>query len=361
MSSRWRFVALLFALFLVNGLVAGLAGGLLVAVVFDDDDGEPDSDPMAQQIAPPTVSEVVDDVSDIVVTVIGRGSREEGGAVIDTTTVGSGVVLTEDGFIVTNEHVIAGSEELVVVLPSGEESVARRVGDDRPFNDLAVLKVQAQGLQPATMGDSDLLTLGQPVIALGQSLSTLPLSVSTGVVSGVHRRLFKDDVFMEDLVQTDAAVNQGNSGGALINMQGELIGMLTTVVRTAQNGDVVEGIAFAISSRTIADIAFQIISEGSVERPDLGIETQEITVQQAGGERGGTVVVSVDGSGPASRAGIMAGDVILSINDDEVSEEQPFLNLLKALRPGTVAALEILRNAQVQVIEVEVAERSPGL
>jgi S1-C subfamily serine protease len=239
--------------------------------------------------------------------------------------------------------------------------VARKVGDDRPFNDLAVLKVQAQGLQPATLGDSDLLALGQPVIALGQSGSTLQLTASTGVVSGVHRRLFKDDVFMEDLVQTDAAINQGNSGGALVNMQGELIGMPTAVERMAPNGDVLEGIAFAISSRTIADIAFQIISEGAVERPDLGIETQEITVQQADGQRGGTVVVSVDGDGPAARAGIMAGDVILSINDDEVSEEQPFLNLLKALRPGTVAALEILRNAQVQVIEVEVAERSPGV
>jgi S1-C subfamily serine protease len=357
--SRWRFVGLLFVLFLLNGLAAGIAGGLFVAVVFDDDDEEPVT--MPEQIAPPTVSEVVDDVSSTVVTVIGRGSREEGGGVIDTTTVGSGVVLTEDGFIVTNEHVIAGAQELIVVLPSGEEQVARKVGDDRPFNDLAVLKVQAQDLTPATLGDSDLLTLGQPVIALGQSLSTLPLSVSTGVVSGVHRRLFKDDVFMEDLVQTDAAVNQGNSGGALVNMQGELVGMLTTVVRTAQNGDVVEGIAFAISSRTIADIAFQIINEGAAVRPDLGIQTQEVTVQQAGGQRGGTVVVSVDGNGPASRAGIIPGDVILSINDDEVSEEQPFLNLLKALRPGTVAVLEILRNAQVQVVEVEVAERTPRL
>lgn len=359
MFVRWRFVALLFALFLFNAVAAGVAGGLFVAVVFDDDDSE--TPPMPQQIAPPTVSEVVDDAAEVVVTVIGRGSRQEGETIIDATTVGSGIVLSEDGFIVTNEHVISGAQELVVVLPGGQEAVARKVGDDRPFNDLAVLKVQEQDLTPATLGDSDLLALGQPVIALGHSLANLPLSVSTGVVSGVHRRLFKDDVFMEDLVQTDAAVNQGNSGGALVNMQGELVGMLTTVVRNAQNGDVVEGIAFAISSRTIADVAFQIINQGAVDRPDLGMVTQEITIQQAGGERGGTVVVSVDENGPASQAGIIAGDVILSINDDEISEEQPFLNLLKALRPGTLAVLEILRNAQVQVIEVEVAERTPGL
>ncbi|HEX5940210.1 MAG TPA: trypsin-like peptidase domain-containing protein [Dehalococcoidia bacterium] len=359
MSTRWRFVALLFALFLLNGLAAGVAGGLFVAVVFDDDDSEPP--PMPEQIAPPTVSEVVDDVSNTVVTIRGRGTREEGDTIVESTTVGSGVVLTQDGFIVTNEHVISGAEELVVVLSGGQELVARRVGDDRPFNDLAVLKVQAQDLEPATLGDSDLLAAGQPVVALGHSLANLPLSVSTGVVSGIHRRLFKDDIWMEDLVQTDAAVNQGNSGGALVNMQGELVGILTTVVRNAQNGDVVEGIAFAISSRTIADVAFQIIEQGSVQRPDLGIETQEITIQQAEGERGGAVVVTVDGNGPASQAGIIAGDVILSINDDDVSEEQPFLNLLKALRPGTVATLEVLRNAQVQVIEVEVVERTPRL
>ncbi|MEX2238707.1 MAG: trypsin-like peptidase domain-containing protein [Dehalococcoidia bacterium] len=356
MSGRWRLLGLLGGLFLINGLIAGAIGGFLVAVVFDDDPKPPGP---VEEISPPTVSEIVDDVDETVVTVISRGTREDQGVLVDTTSVGSGVVLTEDGFIVTNEHVINDADQITVVLPSGEERTARKVGDDRPFNDLAVLKVTGDLLTPAELGDSDLLILGQPVIALGQSLSSLPLSVSTGVISGTHRRLFKDDVFMEDLVQTDAAVNQGNSGGALLNMQGEMIGMLTTVVRNAPNGDLVEGIAFAISSRTIADIAFQIIDRGRVERPDLGVQTQEVTIQLAEGPRQGTVVLAVDPNGPAVAAGIVAGDVILSINQDEISEEQPFLNLLKPLRPGSTAVLEILRNAQVQVVEVEVVERTP--
>lgn len=366
MFSGRRSLLLLAFIVLANSLIAGAAGGLLVAITTDEDEPEPEM--IEEPIVPPTISEIVAQVSDTVVTVIGKGSREEAGGVVDTTNVGSGIVLpapgtnsgaASDGFIVTNEHVIAGAEELIVVTSDGEQRSARLVGDDRPYNDLAVIVTSPEGLVPATIGDSDLLSPGQPVVALGQSLFTLPQSVSTGVVSGIHRRFFKDNVFMEDLIQTDAAINQGNSGGALLNLQGEVVGMLTTVVRTTGNGETVEGIAFAISSRTINDVAFQLIARGRVRRPDVGLETQEITVQQAGGTREAAIVVAVDPLGPAAAAGVLAGDVVLSINEDEVSDEQPFLNLLKLLQPGEMAALELSRNAQTLVIEVEVAEKNP--
>lgn len=356
----WRQASLLTLAFAVVGLAAGALGGLLAARALDEDDSD-EPQPVVEDIAPPTVAEVVEQASRAVVTIIGQSSRVEGEAVVETVNVGSGVILRDDGFIVTNEHVIAGADRLTVVLASGDELAATVIGDDRPFNDLAVIKVaHASPLTAVAVGDSDQIEPGQSVIALGQSLRNLPLSVSTGVVSGVHRQFFKDNVFMEDLVQTDAAINQGNSGGALLNGRGELIGILTTVVRDTGNGDSVEGIAFAISSRTVADVAFQLIASGSVRRPWIGVETQEVTIQQADGvPRQATVVMAVDPNGPAVAAGLLVGDLILSIEGDEVSEESPFLNLLKELRAGDSATLGVARNAEALSIEVDVVERSP--
>ncbi|MPZ21978.1 MAG: PDZ domain-containing protein [Dehalococcoidia bacterium] len=359
-SMSWRQASLLTLAFAVVGLAAGALGGLLAARALDEDDSD-EPQPVVEDIAPPTVAEVVEQASRAVVTIIGQSSRVEGEAVVETVNVGSGVILRDDGFIVTNEHVIAGADRLTVVLASGDELAATVIGDDRPFNDLAVIKVaHASPLTAVAVGDSDQIEPGQSVIALGQSLRNLPLSVSTGVVSGVHRQFFKDNVFMEDLVQTDAAINQGNSGGALLNGRGELIGILTTVVRDTGNGDSVEGIAFAISSRTVADVAFQLIASGSVRRPWIGVETQEVTIQQADGvPRQATVVMAVDPNGPAVAAGLLVGDLILSIEGDEVSEESPFLNLLKELRAGDSATLGVARNAEALSIEVDVVERSP--
>jgi S1-C subfamily serine protease len=351
---RWRQFPIVLLVLLINGLLAGAAGGFLVATLDDDEAEAPvETD---EEVPPPTVSEVVEDVSDTVVTVVGQGTRLEGELVVETQNVGSGVILREDGFIVTNQHVVAGADELDVILASGERLVARLVGDDSPFNDLAVLKVAAGGLPAATIGDSDLLMPGQPVVVIGQSPLTFAQSVSSGVVSGLHRRLFRDNVYLEDLIQTDAAINQGNSGGALFNLRGELVGMPTSVLRTTDGTDILEGVAFAISSRTIADIAFQLINDGSVRRPTIGIETQTVTVERDGATREGAVITAVDSQGPAAEAGLIAGDVILSINGNDISGEQPFLNLLKALRPEEIATLEVSRNSQIVVVEVEVVE-----
>jgi S1-C subfamily serine protease len=237
-----------------------------------------------------------------------------------------------------------------VILPNGEERPAEIVGHDAPFTDLAVLKIAEGGLQAIELGDSSALQLGQRVIALGNSLHDFKNSVTIGVVSGIDRRFPRENIFMEDLIQTDAAVNPGNSGGALINAAGQLIGVPTTVVRS-DTGQEVEGIAFAIASRTVGDITNQIVRTGRMPRPYLGIAHQDLFTPDAARQLGltanrGAVVTEVTPNSPAAVAGIRRGDVILRIGQQDLTPEMPFLNVLRSLRPNERVDIVIDRRGE---------------
>jgi S1-C subfamily serine protease len=284
-------------------------------------------------------------------------TQDEQGRTVEHQNVGSGVVVSQNGHILTNSHVVSGASSIVVYLSTGEQRPARLVADDAPFTDLAMLSVDSRGLRQIAFGASDSMKPGDMVVAVtgGSGVFGQGNAVSTGVVSAIGRTLPRSGVTFEDLIQTDAAVNSGDSGGALINLDGEFVGLITTVVRDAGSGVPVEGVAFAQSSDSLRPIVSDIVRTGQHPRPRIGIEfpgaqhvevTPELAAQQGLPVSEGALVTSVAPGSPAASAGVQAGDIVVGVNGAEVSLQQPMVNLLKLLPPGVRVDLIVLRNGQ---------------
>ncbi len=356
------------------GAVGGVAGGVAVLVL---DDGTPQAPPETTSTAvttvvsgTPTTPAPASDLDaaihralQAVVTVVADSParRDQSGQMSQQRSLGSGVVVDPAGYVITNYHVVSGAADLSVVLSTGEERPALLVSHDAPYTDLAVLAIPAQGLRSLSLGDSGALRLGQPVIAVAGSGFTSGNSVKVGVVSGLQQSWVRNGVVLEDLVQTDAAVNLGDSGGALINDAGELVGLLTTVVRETPTGLAVEGVAFAQSTNSLRPVIENIITLGVHPRPRLGIEfpfgqhmemTPELAQAEGLPELPGALVTFVEPGSSADAAGVRAGDVIVAVNSMPVDLATPFVNRLKALVPGQVAELTVLRGGQQLVIPV---------
>ena len=339
---------------LVIAVTAGVAGGLVGAATVHFLAHEPAAALQASNTIveqrrvtveeDSAITRAVEEALPCVVTVVNR-MEVAAGLGTEETTAGSGVIVDSRGFIVTNEHVVRGAAEISIVLHDGRTFVATLVGSDEPFTDLAVIKIDpGEEVLPALpWGDSDILKLGQRVAAIGSALNEFHDSVTVGVISGSHRNWSREGVVMEDLIQTDAAVNHGNSGGALINAEGELVGLNTSVIRSTEAGEAVEGIAFAISSNLAEPIVQTIVSQGSYPRAYLGISHRDITpeLSDSGGLSvdHGALVLRVSPDTPAGLAGIREGDIILKMGDIELSSEMPFLNALGRLQPDQPAAL----------------------
>ncbi|KAA3648171.1 MAG: PDZ domain-containing protein [Chloroflexi bacterium] len=295
------------------------------------------------------VTRAVEQVGPAVVTVVSRYANGAGS--------GSGVIISEDGFIITNNHVVENAVEVRVLLADGTDLPAEVIGTEA-FADLAV--VRAEGTMPsvAPLGNSDLLNAGETVIAIGSPLGDFANTVTVGVVSHKGRDLQSRTGYeMEALIQTDAAINSGNSGGPLVNLAGEVVGINTLVVRG--NG-LAQGLGFSIPSNTVRMVAEQIIDRGYVARPYLGIQWQPVTpavVSQfdLSVDYGALVVEVVSGS-PSADAGLQDGDVILQLDDLTISEDQPFINLLFGHDPGDQIQLEVLRGNQTLQINVTLGE-----
>ncbi|MFQ5879231.1 MAG: S1C family serine protease [Dehalococcoidia bacterium] len=349
---RHRLTGLLGLSVLLGALAGGAVGGVTAYFVSRGDDSEPPPPAAqatstdeaaliaaAQRVMPSVVAVFTEDVP----------RQDAAGRLIERFSLGSGVIIDAQGYVVTNEHVIRDARRLTVRLANGEERPAQLVGHDAPFTDLAVLRIAAGDLQAIALGDSDALAPGQKVIAMGNSLHDFNSSVTLGVVSGLGRRWYKDGLFMEGLIQTDAAVNPGNSGGALVNAAGQLVGIPTTVVRS-DTGVEVEGIAFAIPSSTVARVAGEIIAKGRFDRPYLGVVHQdlrpEVATQLGLILTNGALVTDVSPGSPAAAAGIRRGDVILRIAEFDITPDLPFLNVLGRLRPQQEVAIVIARNGQ---------------
>ncbi|MGC8873990.1 MAG: S1C family serine protease, partial [Chloroflexia bacterium] len=253
--------------------------------------------------------------------------------------------------------------ELSVILADGKTLSAQLVGHDYPFTDLAVLKIEGSGYPYATLGNSDLLQPGEQVVAIGSALGDFRNTVTVGVVSGLGRSLqISQDQVLEGMIQTDAAINHGNSGGPLVNLRGEVIGINTAIVRgSGLSGDVAEGLGFAIPSNTVAYVVQQILQKGKVARPYLGIRSVSISRNMALyydlPVDHGVYVTEVVRGGPADKAGIRKDDILVRIGEYEIDETHPLINVLSHFESGQEVEVELNRNRQSLRVKVVLGER----
>lgn len=364
-ARRGRWLALLAALGMAcSGLTGALAGGSAVYLAAgrlapaQGAAGQPI--PLVYDIST-AITEAVARAAPAVVTVVNHlpPRPSPAGPAVERVASGSGVIVTPEGHVVTNNHVVEGAARLEVVLADGTVLPARLVGTDA-FADLAVIHYEGPVPAVADWGNSDMLRPGETVIAIGSPLGDFKNTVTVGVVSATSRAIDTGGGFqLSGLIQTDAAINQGNSGGPLVNLAGQVIGINTLVVRGGTTA--AEGLGFAISSNTARAVAEQLIARGYVARPYLGIRWQPIGPADAARiglpVEHGALVVEVTPGGPAAAAGVLPGDLIVSLDGEGVASDQPFLNLLLARQPGETVALGLLRRGSSLEVRITLGER----
>ena len=275
-------------------------------------------------------------------------------------SLGSGVIVNPDGYILTNNHVVAGASDVEVFTQNHHKYKARIIGTDSR-TDIAVLKIDATGLPTVSIGDSSALKVGDLVFAIGDPFG-IGETATMGIVSAKGRALHGTVERYEDFIQTDAAINPGNSGGALIDLRGDLIGINTAIL--AANGGGNQGIGFAIPINMARNVMDQIIAHGKVVRGYLGVSIQDVNpdLAQAFGlkQGGGALVGDVSAGGPAARAGLKRGDIILQLNGKAVSDANDLSLRVAELAPGSVAHLEVYRNGKTVQIDVTLGTYPEG-
>ena len=263
---------------------------------------------------------------------------------------GSGVIISQDGYILTCAHVVDGATSVKVQLQNGETYDASIVGSDAT-SDIAVIKIEATGLTPAVIGDSDALAVGETVVAVGNPLGTLSNTVTDGIISALNREVTVEDNDMT-LLQTNASISPGNSGGGLFNANGELIG----VVNAKSSYSEAEGIGFAIPIDSAMEIAQQLIENGAVIRPALGVKILDVmdanTANQLGVSATGVYVVEVTAGGGAEAAGVQAGDRIIAVDDTAVSSSNSVKSYLADKQVGDTVNLQVEREGKVLTLTV---------
>lgn len=274
--------------------------------------------------------------------------------------LGSGVVIDRAGHVVTNWHVIRGADEIRVQLADGRVAVPRLVGSD-PETELALLKIDLPNLPEIRLGRSDNLEVGEVVLAIGNSLG-LSQTVTMGIVSATGRGQLGVTTF-EDFIQTDAAINVGNSGGALVNAAGELVGINTAVISTADDETMPEGLGFAIPVNMVRGVMQQLLAYGRVIRGYLGVETVDFPRSQARalGIEDGPAVQVTGVVGPAAAAGLRPGDVLTHINEQRMFTQQQAMNLVASSQPGTRIKIRARRSDGSAVTTEAVLEERPAV
>ena len=347
-ASRTRIAAVAAA------VLFGAGAGAAVVTALDSDQNAPQAgvaeaaSPIARSTS--TVGEIYErsaaGVVEITVGSAGAGSLGGGGA---TQAQGSGFVYDEQGHIITNQHVVDGAESVSVRFSDGSTHDATVVGSD-PSTDLAVLEVDAPAslLKPLRLGKSSELAVGDGVIAIGSPFG-LEQTVTTGIVSALNRQINSpNDFAIDDAIQTDAAINHGNSGGPLLDLEGRVIGVNSQIESESGGND---GIGFAVPSDTVARIAAELIADGEVEHAYLGVATGDTSSGD------GASIAEVRPGTPAAAAGLREGDVVTEIDGEAVADADELRTLIDARQPGDSVELTIVRDGEEQTIEVELAAR----
>jgi len=271
---------------------------------------------------------------------------------------GSGFIISSDGYILTNHHVIEDSDSITVALYSGEEYEAELIGYDES-NDIAVLKIEAENLVPVVLGDSDNLNVGDTVLAIGNPLGELTFSLTVGVVSAMNREVtFSNGVTM-DLLQTDCAINSGNSGGALFNLYGEVIGVTNAKYsNNSSSGASIDNVGFAIPMNNIRVIVDSIIEKGYISKPYLGVTVKDMGKEnEIYGLPMGAAVQSVTEDSPAEKAGLKVGDIVTAVNGTTITTGTELADMVADSQIGDILKLTVFRSGKNIEIQVEIGEQ----
>ncbi|HWT36554.1 MAG TPA: Do family serine endopeptidase [Paraburkholderia sp.] len=271
--------------------------------------------------------------------------------------LGSGVIVSPEGYILTNQHVVDGADQIEVALADGRTATAKVIGSD-PETDLAVLKINMTNLPTITLGRSDQARVGDVVLAIGNPFG-VGQTVTMGIISALGRNHLGINTF-ENFIQTDAPINPGNSGGALVDVSGNLLG-INTAIYSRSGGSL--GIGFAIPVSTARSVLESIITTGTVTRGWIGVEPQDVTPEIAESfgleQKSGAIVAGVLKGGPADKAGIKPGDILVSVNGQDITDTTRLLNVIAQIKPGTDAKVHLVRKNKEMDLTVMIGKRPP--
>jgi 2-alkenal reductase len=361
---------------LVLSLVAGAAGGYVagsraprLVSGLDAPSGSSNSAVKVTTDESVAMIEAAKRVDPAVVTITATGAAT---APVDTSSpnpqsqaLGTGIIFDSDGHILTNNHVVAQGDTFTVLFATAKKPISAKLIGKDALNDLAVLKVDGSVPGIAQFGASKDLQPGQRVLAIGSALGDYKNTVTSGVISALHRTLGGQSE-MDDMIQTDAAINHGNSGGPLLNLSGEVVGVNTAIAaRDPSSGDVAQGIGFAIPSDRARDIASQILKTGSVIHPYLGITYQGIDTQLQAQKSlpvdHGALVSDVKAGSPSDKGGVKKDDIITQIDGADIDQDNTLFALLSKHKVGDKVKLSILRGGEKKTIEVTLGQRPANL
>ena len=270
---------------------------------------------------------------------------------------GSGFILTADGYVLTNYHVIESSNSISVTLYDGKSYDAALIGYDES-SDIAVLKIDAEGLTPVVLGDSDNLNVGDSVVAIGNPLGELTFSLTSGAVSALNREITLSNSVTMNLIQTDCAINSGNSGGALFNLYGEVIGITNAKYSGSGTGASIDNIGFAIPINHVRGIVESIIENGYVAKPYIGVTVGDVSEETMGyGLPAGAAVKAVSEDSPAEKAGLQVNDIITAVNGKEISGRTGLSEAVSAASVGDTLTLTVYRQGKTISVDVTVGEQ----
>ncbi|MFM9107672.1 MAG: S1C family serine protease [Chloroflexota bacterium] len=307
---------------------------------------------VAEQVAPAVVSVIN-------VRAVRQATPDPFGGIPGMQGAGTGFIVSTDGYIITNQHVVDGGDRFEVILANGDAREASLVGGD-PVSDIAVVRIDGPVPGMVALGDSDVVKVGQPVLALGSPLGAFTNTVTMGIVSALGRTY--PEIFgpYTNLIQHDAAINPGNSGGPLIDANGDVIGVNTLGIPQAQ------GIFFAVPANSVRAVALKLIAKGEVTYPYFGVATVPLTDEFASRldvpvTEGAVVIDDVDPASPAGRVGVRRDDVIIAIDDRPVTDEEPFIEVLFGYEPGDTVVVTVQRGQEKIEFTVELADRGKAL